>query len=76
MGLEGEQGRVEPGMFADLVLINADPLADISAVRQVETVIYRGVAYDRAARAALRQQARDNIRALWRDRPSVPPVGP
>jgi imidazolonepropionase-like amidohydrolase len=76
MGLEGEQGRVEPGMFADLVLINADPLADISAVRQVETVIYRGVAYDRAAREALRQQARDNIRALWRDRPSAPPVGP
>jgi imidazolonepropionase-like amidohydrolase len=41
-GLEGEMGRIEPGMRADLVLLGADPLADISNTRRIEAVVSRG----------------------------------
>ena len=36
-------GTVEPGKLADLVVLDADPLADISAVRQVHQVFKAGV---------------------------------
>lgn len=42
LGLDDELGRVEPGYRADLVLLDADPLADIRATRSVSTVILRG----------------------------------
>jgi imidazolonepropionase-like amidohydrolase len=35
-------GTVEPGKLADLVVLDADPLADISAVRSVHLVIKAG----------------------------------
>ncbi len=35
-------GTVEPGRLADLVLLGADPLADIRNVRRVELVVLRG----------------------------------
>jgi len=35
-------GTVEPGRLADLVLLGADPLADIRNVAKVELVILRG----------------------------------
>ena len=35
-------GTVEPGKLADLVVLDADPLADISAVRQVHAVFKGG----------------------------------
>jgi imidazolonepropionase-like amidohydrolase len=35
-------GSIEPGKLADLVVLEADPLADISAVRQVHTVFKAG----------------------------------
>lgn len=73
-GLTGELGTVEAGKLADLVLLEADPLADIAAVRRVETVIYRGVVYDRAAREALRQRVREGLRAAWRDNPPPAPT--
>lgn len=47
LGLAAEHGTVEPGRRADLVLLNADPLADIAAVRQIRAVIFRGELLDR-----------------------------
>jgi cytosine/adenosine deaminase-related metal-dependent hydrolase len=41
-GLEAEMGRIEPGMRADLVLLAADPLVDITNTRRIEAVIARG----------------------------------
>jgi imidazolonepropionase-like amidohydrolase len=40
--LEDQIGTVEPGKLADLVVLNADPLADISAVRRVHAVFKGG----------------------------------
>lgn len=42
MGLAVESGTIEPGKRADLVLLDADPLANISAVRRVYVVVTAG----------------------------------
>lgn len=52
-GLEGELGTVEPGRLADLVLLSANPLDDITHTRSVEAVVTRGRLLDRAALDAL-----------------------
>jgi imidazolonepropionase-like amidohydrolase len=41
-----EFGTIAPGLSADLVLLNADPLADIRNTRRIERVITRGRMYD------------------------------
>jgi imidazolonepropionase-like amidohydrolase len=41
-GLEARMGTIAPGMRADLVLLTADPLADISNTRRIEAVVTRG----------------------------------
>jgi imidazolonepropionase-like amidohydrolase len=43
-----EFGTIAPGRSADLVLLKADPLADIRNVRRIERVIARGRLYDPA----------------------------
>ena len=45
MGLASELGTIEPGKRADLLLLNADPLADIRATRQVWRTIANGIVY-------------------------------
>ena len=49
MHLEKELGTVEPGKRADMVILNGDPLADVSNVRKTALVVARGRAYDSAA---------------------------
>jgi len=51
MGKEREMGSVEEGKLADLVLLPADPLADISNAHKIEIVIKGGRIIDRAALA-------------------------
>jgi imidazolonepropionase-like amidohydrolase len=48
MGMEREVGTVQPGKAADLVLLDADPLADISNTRRISAVIAAGRVYDPA----------------------------
>jgi imidazolonepropionase-like amidohydrolase len=46
IGLEGETGTVERGKWADLVVLDGDPVADITAIGRVLYVFQRGkVAY-------------------------------
>ena len=48
--LSDEVGTVEAGKQADLVILGADPLTDISAVRNVEMVVQAGrIVYTRSA---------------------------
>jgi hypothetical protein len=42
MNLEGEVGQITPGMRADLVLLEANPLEDISNTRQISRVMLDG----------------------------------
>jgi imidazolonepropionase-like amidohydrolase len=43
------QGTIEPGKFADLLLLDENPLADIHNTRKIRAVILRGKLLDRAA---------------------------
>lgn len=49
MGLEKEAGTIEPGKRADVVILGANPLDNISNIRRTERVIQGGVVYDCAA---------------------------
>ena len=42
IGLGGRTGRLAPGLDADLLAVAGDPLADITAVRDVRLVVSRG----------------------------------
>ncbi|HET7230158.1 MAG TPA: amidohydrolase family protein [Longimicrobium sp.] len=48
MGMERQAGTVEAGKAADLLLLDADPLADIANTRRIHTVIAGGRVYDPA----------------------------
>jgi Amidohydrolase family len=52
-GLSQEMGTVDVGRLADLVLLSADPLADITNTRTVEAVVSKGVLLGRAELDAL-----------------------
>ncbi len=45
-GREGEVGSIEPGKLADLILVDGDPSARISDIRNVTLVMKDGVVYD------------------------------
>ena len=47
------QGTIEPGKFADVVLLDANPLDDIHNTQQIRAVILRGRLLDRPALDAL-----------------------
>jgi predicted amidohydrolase YtcJ len=49
LGALDSLGTVRPGRAADLVLLRADPLADIRNTRRIEAVIARGRVVDRDA---------------------------
>jgi imidazolonepropionase-like amidohydrolase len=49
LGQERGLGTVEAGKLADLVILNGDPLADITHVGAIEAVVSRGRLLDRAA---------------------------
>ena len=55
LGQSDTLGTLEPGKLADVLLLDADPLADIQNARGVRTVVKAGRVYDSAA---LREQAR------------------
>jgi imidazolonepropionase-like amidohydrolase len=46
--VEKQFGTIEPGKEADFLLLDADPLADITNTRRIAAVVLRGVVIDRA----------------------------
>lgn len=49
MGMDDDLGSIAPGKLADLILIDGDPVANISDVRRVVLVVRDGVRHDPAA---------------------------
>jgi imidazolonepropionase-like amidohydrolase len=62
LGRLDRQGTVERGRIADLVLLDANPLADISATKRIAAVIFAGRLYDRAALDAMLADAERMVR--------------
>ncbi len=46
MGLDKEVGTLEPGKRADFVILDANPLADISNIRRIRWVVGQGRMYE------------------------------
>ncbi len=72
-GLQGQQGSVAVGKTADLLLLDANPLADIRNTQRLAAVLFNGNLYDRAALDRIsdhvQRQARSGAVAckiLWR----------
>jgi hypothetical protein len=51
LGLESKMGTVEKGKFADLLIVDANPLADIRNTKSISTLIKDGRILDRAFHA-------------------------
>ena len=45
MGIEGQTGSVERGKYADLLIVNGDPLKDLTVLRDPFAVVKEGVVY-------------------------------
>ena len=54
IGWSDRVGRVAPGLYADLIAVDGDPLADVTALERVGWVMKGGVVYrdDRSGRPA------------------------
>ncbi len=52
LGMEAELGSIEVGKVADLVVLDADPLADIRNTRKIHSVVLGGKVYPRASLAS------------------------
>ena len=62
LGLEPMLGTIAAGKLADVVLLDADPLADIANTRRIFAVVQNGRVFDRRALDALMQDVREASR--------------
>src|SRR5712692_971162 len=53
MGMADQIGTIAPGLQADIIALDGDPLKDITAVRRVVFVMKAGVVYKNVSRAAI-----------------------
>jgi imidazolonepropionase-like amidohydrolase len=53
MGMSDQIGTIAPGLQADIIALDGDPLKDITAVRRVVFVMKGGIVYKNAARGVI-----------------------
>lgn len=53
MGMANQIGSIAPGLQADIIALDGDPLKDITVVRRVAFVMKAGIVYKNAARSAI-----------------------
>ena len=65
LGMADQIGSIAPGLQADIIALNGDPLKDITAVRRVVFVMKGGIVYKNVARSEpliLDMETRKNLR--------------
>ena len=62
LGRDKDLGSIEKGKFADMVLLDADPLSDISNTQKINTVIVNGRVLDRRALNSLLKDAENAVK--------------
>lgn len=62
LGREDELGTITPGKFADIVLLNANPLDNISNTLEIDSVILKGRIYDRRTLDSMLMQVEADAR--------------
>lgn len=75
LGVDDSVGTIEAGKLADLVLLDADPLADIANTREIAGVALDGRWLDRAALDGLRTRVLEMPELRENDWP-MPPLAP
>lgn len=73
MGLDATVGTIGVGQRADLVLLAADPLADIGNTRRIDAVIAHGRVFDRTARERILREIAAGIAAPDSGQPPMKP---
>ena len=63
LGQDRLHGSLAAGKAADLLLLDADPLRDISATRRIDTFVLRGQVHDRQALDAMLEDVRRRVAA-------------
>jgi imidazolonepropionase-like amidohydrolase len=53
LGMKNQIGSIAPGLQADIIALDGDPLKDITAVRRVVFVMKGGVVYKNASRNSI-----------------------
>lgn len=61
LGKSKRYGAVAPGKAADLLILDHNPLTDISATRQIHGVVLKGRYFDRAALDQMLENAREHV---------------
>jgi hypothetical protein len=72
MRRDRSHGSLAEGKAADLVLLDADPLSDIGAIRRIDTVILRGQVHDRKALDAMLEDVRSRVARMTESRGARP----
>ena len=57
----GGFGAIEPGWLADIIVLDADPLADIANTQRISALVVNGRIFDRAQLDRLLEQARASV---------------
>ncbi|MCW5935584.1 MAG: amidohydrolase family protein [Fimbriimonadia bacterium] len=70
LGLEKTLGTIEKGKIADMVLLDANPLADINNTKRIAAVIQGGKLFDRASLDALLESVKKSMGSFRSATPS------
>jgi imidazolonepropionase-like amidohydrolase len=62
LGKTTDEGTIDPGKLANLVLLRADPLTDIHHTAQIEAVWLNGKYFDHAALAQLLDHVKQSVK--------------
>jgi len=66
-GMEDQLGTIENGKLADLVLLNANPLEDISNTRAIETVVANGRVFRRNDLDDVLRNVEAYVKSTWEE---------